>query len=45
MSASRTCNILQPPSTTESMSSLQNKRHENEEDKLNQQSLQINKQS
>ncbi|CAF3599476.1 unnamed protein product [Rotaria socialis] len=45
MSASRTCNILQPPSATESMSSLQNKRHENEDDKLNQQSLQTNKQS
>lgn len=42
---SRTCNILQPASFPESISSVQNKRHENEEDKLNmQQPLQTNKQ-
>jgi len=42
---SRTCNILQSMSTIESMSILQNKRHENEEDKQIQQQLETNKQS
>jgi hypothetical protein len=37
---SRTCNILQSMSTIESMSILQNKRHENEEDKQIQQQQQ-----
>ncbi|CAF1299841.1 unnamed protein product [Rotaria sordida] len=42
----RVCNILQSTSTTnESMSILQNKRHENEEDKQIQRSLETNKQS
>jgi hypothetical protein len=42
---SRTCNILQSMSTIESMSVLQNKRHENEEDKQIQQQLETTKQS
>jgi len=42
---SRTCNILQSMSTIESMSILQNKRHENEEDKQIQQQIETNKQS
>ncbi|CAF4888042.1 unnamed protein product, partial [Rotaria sp. Silwood1] len=43
--STRICNILQSTSTSESMSFLQHKRHENEEDKQSQRSLETNKQS
>ncbi|CAF2627612.1 unnamed protein product [Rotaria sp. Silwood2] len=43
--STRICNILQSTSTSESMSILQNKRHDNEEDKQIQRSLETNKQS
>lgn len=43
--STRTSNIVQSTPNSESSSILQNKRHDNEEDKLNRQALESNKQS